>query len=60
MIFACKRCGHNFKTDDITQFYCEHCERIKKGYRPNEKLEADVREATVRGLTYGQYKGRKK
>jgi predicted amidophosphoribosyltransferase len=56
MVYHCRRCGKPFESDDVTEFFCEHC-RTKKNENPNAKIFADVREATKRGLTYGHYKG---
>ena len=56
MVYYCRRCGKPFESDDVTEFFCEHC-RNKKNENPNAKIFADVREATKRGMTYGQFKG---
>ena len=56
--------GYNPTQEELM---CRRCIAIKhqeekeskKKYNPNEDLETDVREATKRGLSYGQYKGTK-
>ena len=71
MRINCERCGRTFQPlysegyepYDEELRYCNRCivilhqEQQRKKYNPNERLEADVREATKLGFTYGQYKG---
>lgn len=71
MRIKCERCGRTFQPLYSERYeptneelkYCNRCiviihqEQQKKKYNPNERLEADVREATKLGFTYGQYKG---
>lgn len=72
MRIRCERCGTPFNAlfpegynPTQEELMCRRClvilrqEESKKKYNPNEDLEADVREAAKRGLTYGQYKGTK-
>ena len=72
MRICCERCGRPFNVlfpegynPTQEELMCRRCLAIlrqeenesKKKYNPNEDLEADVREAAKRGLTYGQFKG---
>ena len=73
MRLHCERCGSPFTAlfpegfnpshEDLMCRRCVaviHQEEKKKKYNPNETLEAEVREAAKRGLSYGQYKGGKR
>jgi hypothetical protein len=70
MRICCERCGRPFNVlfpegynPAQEELMCRRClaivrqEENEKKTNPNERLEAEVREAAKRGLTYGQFKG---
>lgn len=59
MKFYCRKCGKPFITDNLRDIICKPCKE-KGRSDPNEALYADVREATLKGKSYGQWKGKYK
>lgn len=67
MKLECKLCGAEFTDAHGYKMYCPDCCQLhslqptkqEKKNDPNKRLIDEVKEATRRGLSYGNYMGRK-